>query len=130
MDKYLWSFYWDCGRSGDLDGLFVATEEEINNAIGNRVWFGEALGKHSEVYGDLEEGDIKKINISPEAVEEVSKHLGTTWSGWNPLNYVEYTCDECGESYSPYDAEIIYREDIDMTTCYECYKKIVDGEED
>jgi hypothetical protein len=32
--KYLWSFYWDCGRSGSLEGLFVATEKEIEEATG------------------------------------------------------------------------------------------------
>lgn len=33
MEKYLWKFYWDCGRQGDLEGLFVAKENEIINAI-------------------------------------------------------------------------------------------------
>lgn len=30
----LWSFYWDCGRQGEVEGLFKATREEVENAIG------------------------------------------------------------------------------------------------
>lgn len=95
MGKYLWKFYWDCGRSGSISGLFVATEEEVKSAIGKKAYFGEVLGKHSEVYGELEEGDIKKLDVSPQAVEEVSKHLGSNWSGFNPLNYINVECKSC-----------------------------------
>ncbi|HFK1717434.1 hypothetical protein CON18_30615 [Bacillus cereus] len=87
--KYLYRFYWDCGRSGYLEGLFVATEDEVASAMGKEAYFGEVLGKHIEVYGEIEEGDITKVDISPEAVAEVSKHLGTEWSGFNPLEYIE-----------------------------------------
>lgn len=119
--KYLWRFYWDCGRSGDLEGLFVATEKEVEDAIGSYIYFGEVLGKHSEVYGTLEEGDIRKLDISPEAVAEVSKHLGTDWSGFNPLDYVHVTCDICGDSMSAQDWICEYREEIDLIACEECY---------
>lgn len=121
--KYLWSFYWDCGRSGSLDGLFVATEREINEVLGNEVYFGEVLGKHSEVYGTLDEGDVHKLDISPEAVEEVSNYLGDTWSGFNPLEYVRYTCEICEESMSLEDWNCVYREDLDVKACDECYEE-------
>lgn len=87
--RYLWRFYWDCKRLGSVDGLFVATEDEIRNALGKRVYFGEILGKHSEVYGDLEEGDLEKVDLDSETVEKVMALLGTTWSGYNPLAYME-----------------------------------------
>lgn len=37
----LYSFYWDCGRMGNLDGLFVAEESTVESAIGKEVYFGE-----------------------------------------------------------------------------------------
>lgn len=123
MDKYLWRFYWDCGRSGYLDGLFVATEKEVNSAIGSYVYFGEVLGKHSEVYGNLDVGDIKKLDISPEAVEEVSKHLGANWSGFNPLDYMHVGCEICGDSMSLEDWDCEFREELDLRACEECYEK-------
>ncbi|KAA9007242.1 hypothetical protein D3C73_184980 [compost metagenome] len=87
-NKYLYKFGWDCGRMGDVEGLFVATEEEIKDAIGKEVYFGEILGKHSEIFGTFDESDIEKLDISPDAVNEVSKYLGETWSGYNPLEYI------------------------------------------
>jgi hypothetical protein len=89
MRKYLWRFYWDCGRSGDVEGLFVATEERVDNLIGQRVDFGEILGKHSEVYGVIDEADIEKIDMDEETIEKVCKILGTNWGGYNPLDYVD-----------------------------------------
>lgn len=122
--KYLYRFYWDCGRSGSLDGLFVATEREIENVVGQEAYFGEVLGKHSEVYGTFEEGDVSKLDISPEAVEEVSKYLGETWSGFNPLDYITVGCVECGyeERASEWDCE--YREEFDMVLCHECVEEL------
>ena len=40
----LYSFHWDCGRSGALDGLFVAAEDQVESVIGKRLYFGEVLG--------------------------------------------------------------------------------------
>lgn len=88
-ELFLWKFYWDCGRSGDVEGLFVASQEQVDNAIGQQVWFGEILGKHSEVYGTLEEGDIVKIDVSSEVIAQLTPHLGMDWSGYNPLDYLE-----------------------------------------
>lgn len=88
MERYLWKFYWDCGRQGDVEGLFVATENEVKDLIGKEVYFGEILGKHSEVYGAIEEGEITKLDLDSETVEKVTKLLGDTWSGYNPLQYL------------------------------------------
>lgn len=117
MNKYLWKFYWDCGRSGSLSGLFVATENEIKEAIGREVYFGEVLGKHSEVYGQLEEGDITRVNLDSETVEKVEKVLGETWSGWNPLHYVKYQCIRCKEEDFNHDELWDINE---VKVCWEC----------
>jgi hypothetical protein len=87
--KYLYRFLWDCGRSGEVEGLFVATEEEVANLIGKELYLGEILGKHSEVFGEVEEGDIEKLDLDADSVAKVSALLGNTWSGHNPLDYYE-----------------------------------------
>lgn len=89
MNKFLWRFYWDCDRMGNVEGLFVATEDEIKNIIGKKIYFGEILGKHSEVYGNIDNEDITKLDLDCETVEKVTKLLGETWSGYNPLEYLE-----------------------------------------
>jgi hypothetical protein len=97
MSKYLWKFYWDCGRQGSVEGMFVATEKEINEAIGKYIYFGEILGKHSEISGTLEENDFEKVDLDSDTVEKVEKVLGAEWSGYNPLGYIRINCDRCGE---------------------------------
>lgn len=86
--RYLFEYYMDCGRTGEVEGLFVATEEEVKSAIGKEVYFGEILGKHSEVVGELEESEFNKVDIDSESVEKVALKLGRTWSGYNPLEYL------------------------------------------
>ena len=97
----LWSFYWDCGRQGEVEGLFKATKEEVENAIGKDFYFGEILGKHSEVYGTIEEGEIELVSDNPIEV------MSATESGYNPLEYLRYYCEKCECSYSAdeYDIE-------------------------
>lgn len=86
----LWKFYWDCGRQGEVQGIFKATKQEIEDAIGRYVYFGEILGKHSEVSGTIEEGEITLISDDPIVVED------SVVSGYNPLDYLQYQCPICG----------------------------------
>jgi len=87
MNK-LWKFHWDCGRQGDLYGVFIATEEEVQSLVGQEVYFGEVLGKHSEVYGTIEQGEITMITNNAEAVKALLEACGRTISGHNPLQYL------------------------------------------
>lgn len=89
MSKVLASFHWDYGRMGDVEGLFVTTREELAAGYGKRVYFGEILGKHSEVYGVLEEGDITIQSDDQEFIEKLVSLLGEHISGYNPLDSIE-----------------------------------------
>lgn len=80
--KKLWKFEWDSLYSF-LGGLFVATDEEVQNLIGKEVWFGEYDGKHSEVHGTIEEGEITLVSENPVVVEAVGDF------GLNPLEFLE-----------------------------------------
>ena len=84
----LYSFHWDCGRSGDLDGLFVAEEDQVESAIGKRLYFGEVLGKHSEVEGILEASDLEEVSREQDKITWLVDLLGTSISGFNPLEYL------------------------------------------
>jgi|DEB19_MinimDraft_2_1074335.scaffolds.fasta_scaffold24464_4 hypothetical protein len=88
MNK-LWKFNWDCGRQGELEGLFIATQEEVDDAIGCEVQFGECLGKHSDVYGTIDDGEITEVEVSQVTLDELHKVFGSTISGYNPLHYIE-----------------------------------------
>lgn len=117
---YLWKFYRYFGRIGELSSLFVATEEEVDKMIGREAHFGEALGKHSDVCCTLDEDDFTKLNISPDAVSEVSNYLGYTWSGYNPQDYIRTSCDECGKYIYIGEGEEVFQA-VDSELCEMCF---------
>lgn len=86
MNRCVYRFYWDCGRMGYISGVFVSTKEEIEQAIGKHLYFGEVLGKFSEVYGDLESKDIEFITDDQDFIDKVIKY--GLLSGYNPLEYI------------------------------------------
>lgn len=90
----LYSFYVDCGRAGNLEGLFIATQEEVDNAIGKQLYFGEVLGKHSDVEGELEEHEVKLISNDQDKVEWLLGVCGYSVSGFNPLDYISDSEEE------------------------------------
>jgi len=91
----LYQFFWDCGRSGDLDGLFIATKEQVESVMGSDVYFGEVLGKHSEIYGTLDAGDITLISDDQDKVLWLRGLMkGNNISGFNPLDYIEESAEE------------------------------------
>jgi len=89
MNLYKWSC--DYGRMGCVEGLFAATQEQVDNLSGKTVYFGEILGKHSEVKITFEKGDIKKVHDGvPDWIR------GLLPIGYDPVNTYEPCCDECG----------------------------------
>lgn len=83
----LYRFFVDCGRSGYLEGLFVAQPEELNEAYGTTLYFGEVLGKHSEVTVKFDPEDITLISEDKEFVKKLVEIVGVNVSGFNPLSY-------------------------------------------
>lgn len=86
--RKLYKFFWDCSRMGYVDGLFVADEQDVENAIGKTVSFGEVLGKHSNIQGSLEAEDLNMISDDQEKIDWLVGILGTDITGLNPLNYL------------------------------------------
>lgn len=80
---YKMSLY--CGRMGDLNGIFIAKKEDVKNLIGKEVYFGEVLGKHSEVVWNFEEKDLEFVTDDEKVIELFEKHNLT--SGYNPFDY-------------------------------------------
>lgn len=87
MKKGIYKFSLDCGRMGDLKGVFIATDQQVNILIRSKieVYFGEILGKHSEVWGKVEKKHIKLLTEDLTAIEVVEKYDLT--NGINPFDY-------------------------------------------
>jgi hypothetical protein len=95
VTKALWRFHWDCRRAGHVRGLFVATDEEIKAGIGKAVYFGEILGKHSEVQGTLEEKDLERLTDDADFIAKFEQY--DCASGYNPLKYFQDEEEEMDE---------------------------------
>lgn len=92
-----YDFGWDCGRLGRVEGLFIAEESDVAAAIGKVVNFGEILGKHSEIYGVLEEHDLEVKSEDQDFIAKLEEMFDSkTISGYNPLDpdYLEVDNDE------------------------------------
>jgi hypothetical protein len=80
----------DYGRMGTLSGIFVCEKEELEKLYGKEVYFGEVLGKHSEVVLEL---DAECFEIRTEDQDFIAKFveiLGDgTISGYNPFDYID-----------------------------------------
>ena len=86
--KVITKFFWNCGRSGNVEGLFVCDKEELEQSIGKKVYFGEILGKHSDVYGALKDKDFTIQTEDQDFIEKFIAIFGSgTISGYNPLEY-------------------------------------------
>ena len=87
--KGIYEFYWDCGRQGDVSGIFVADVIDVESAIGREIYFGEILGKHSEVYGVLNKSDLELKSDDQDFVSKFISIMGDgTVSGHNPLTNI------------------------------------------
>ena len=98
--KKLYKFLVDCFRSGVVESVFIANEEDVAAIIGKEdIYFGEILGKHSEIVINIEANDIKELPAEPFVIEALEKifvnkdkfqhsYNTITISGYNPIIYV------------------------------------------
>lgn len=102
-----YSFYWDCGRQGCVEGVFITRTKYVDKAIGKNVYFGEILGKHSDVYGTLDKGDLTLKTDDQDFIQTYLRivngfkrpvgntdFINYTISGYNPLVAISEEEDE------------------------------------
>lgn len=87
--KAIYEFYMDCGRMGDVSSTFIADKEDVAKAIGKYIYFGEILGKHSEVTCNLEEDHLEIKTDDQDFIAMFESIMGEGWStGNNPMEYL------------------------------------------
>ena len=91
MTTKLYRFGVDFGRMGDLEGLFLADESAVKALIGEVVYFGECLGKHSDIDLIIEEGMIVEVTDDQDFIRKCLFYFGgiNTISGYNPFDYYD-----------------------------------------
>ena len=80
----------DFGRSGELEGVFITEQKYIDILVGEtiEVYFGEVLGKHSEVMCIFTHEDFEIISEDLSVVKVIEENNLT--SGYNPFDYEAY----------------------------------------
>lgn len=88
--KAIYEFNLDCGRMGSLAGLFVADKEEVEKAIGTEVYYGEVLGKHSDIFAELESDQLQVKSDDQDFIDKFESIFGAYFStGHNPIEYIK-----------------------------------------
>lgn len=89
--KQLYRFNLDCGRMGELEGLFITTPEVLNKALNKTIYLYEVLGKHSEIEVTITNDTLTLLSEDQDKLEWLLNINGgfETISGINPLEYVE-----------------------------------------
>lgn len=85
--KAVYKLNLNCGRMGDLQGVFIAKKSFVEHLIKSeiQVYFGEVLGKHSEIYGKVEESEIELVTDEQLVIDVIEKH--GLENGYNPFHY-------------------------------------------
>lgn len=78
----VFKFQTDFYRGGNLSGVFVADKQVVKFLRGKTVYFGEALGKHSDVEVTID-NEIIFVTANPEFVK-LFQDLGLE-TGHNPV---------------------------------------------
>lgn len=120
---YKWDGYWP--RQGSLSGVFVAEEAAVKAAIGRNVHLGEALGRHSDVHGTLEENEFVALSDDPVIISFIETHGPF---GRNPLNYVTVECDGCEAQMRVDEVQDYWCVNCESRLCYQCSKSDEHGE--
>jgi hypothetical protein len=80
---------------GSLEGIFISNPETVEKIFGKTIFFGEVLGKHSDIFCIIDSTDIKILNVRDSTVDDLLTAVATssqiyyTVSGINPLDYFE-----------------------------------------
>lgn len=96
----MWKFRYDTNRMDHLDGIFVATREELEELVGDTLYFGEVLGKHSGVQVEFSMDYVTKVTDDSDFAEKFEQY-GCT-SGFNPLDYKPESEEEETPDYHLY----------------------------
>lgn len=90
----IYKFHIDCGRMGELDGVFSAESADVDALIESEkeIYFGEVLGKHSEIIKVVRKEHLIQITTDAAFIELFDKYELS--NGFNPFEYLEEEEDE------------------------------------
>jgi hypothetical protein len=91
MSRKLYEFNANFGRMGALSGRFVLGDGEqalLAETYGQEIYFGEVLGKHSEVFLELKPEHITVVTDDEAFLAQADALKIDLSHGLNPLDYL------------------------------------------
>lgn len=85
----LYRFTFNVRRMGTLEGVFVSTKEEVDTFIGETAYFGEALGKHSQIDCELKPEQFEVVSTDQAFIKKLVGIMTNTVSGYNPIERIK-----------------------------------------
>ena len=85
--RKLYKFSADCGRMGYIEGTLIEDDDLVAKCIGQKVYFGEILGKHSDIRWDLKESDLVVLTDDQQFIEKAIK-FGLAPMGHSPIEKI------------------------------------------
>lgn len=95
--KMLWKFY-RFDDYGYVGGLFIATQDEVEACLGQRVFLSEACGKYGDREFILTRNMLQLVSKDPLMIHELELYLPV---GYNPLEHITWLCTSCGDYCEP-----------------------------
>jgi len=83
----IYKFHADLNRMGELSGVFTASNDDVAKIIGEDVYFGEILGKHSDIHFDMEDHMFTLVTEDENFIKLFNQYDLQT--GTNPFAYVD-----------------------------------------
>ena len=112
--KALYKMTLDCGRMGGRESVFVAEKELVDYLTSHQieVYFGEVLGKNSEVSECIEPDKIMFITDDEKIIEIIEEC--DLQSGYNPLDrWLGADTDDIPDDGYDWEYNVTVREFID-----------------
>lgn len=85
--KHIYKFSIYCGRQGNIESIFIATEEDVMGLAGESFYFSEPFGKYSEISGYFEGKYFSRVECDESAVAIVES-LGILPTGHYPFDSI------------------------------------------
>ena len=95
MSKAIYKLHFQCGKGEILEGVFIAEKDDVAEMVesGKYILFGEAQGKHSNVYGPIELDEDLTFVTDDQAVIKMFEDY-KLFSGYNPIDLYKEQYDE------------------------------------
>lgn len=88
----------DFGRHGTVEGTILTTANQLKKLFGKSIYFGDVLGKHSDVSIIFEDEDDFELLTSDQEFIKKAVEYKVVPKGYDPFDYIDLEEEEDSSS--------------------------------